>query len=65
MTNEISKSTSLKYVEKSVNRSLHLKKYRNFYLLRLEGIFIKLSFYHTLITVPSRGTTVIRNQLTS
>ena len=65
MTNEISKSISLKYVEKSVNRSLHLKKYRNCYLLRLEGIFIKLSFYHTLITVPSRGTTVIRNQLTS
>ena len=26
MTNEISKSISLKYVEKSVNRSLHLKK---------------------------------------
>ena len=40
-----------------------LKRHRSCCLLRLG--FIKILFYHTLITVPKRGTSVIRSHLTS
>lgn len=42
-----------------------LKGCRKSCLLRLERIFTKLLFYHTLITAPKLGTSVIRSQLTS
>ena len=42
-------------------RKVRQKGCRNCSLFRLEGIFTKLSFYHTFITAPTRGTSVLRS----